>query len=407
MRPSIRLIATLIVAFALAGFAQVSSGRADSGFDRWVDGFWPTAKAAGVSHSVYQAAFRGMSPDPEVLEKAQYQPEFVSPIWDYVTRRVSEKRVAEGQAMLARYSGLLDRIEARYGVDRYTLVAIWGMESFYGDVLDDPTIVKNVVRSLATLAYGDPRRGRFARTQLVAALKILQRGDITPRGMTGSWAGAMGHTQFIPTTYEAYAVDFDGDGRRDIWGSPADALASAANYLKKSGWVSGATWGYEVALPRHFDYRLARDGKSRTIGEWMQRGVTRVEGRAFARPADNAVLVAPAGASGPAFLMLRNHFVIKRYNNSTAYSLAVGHLADRLMGYGDFVHPWPQDDRPLTDAECTELQRHLARAGYYDGEIDGKLGPASFAAIRAYQSGQGLVADGYAGLQLLETLRSG
>ena len=178
---------------------------------------------------------------------------------------------------------------------------------------------------------------KFGRQQLIAALKILQRGDISVAGLTGSWAGAMGHTQFIPTTYEAYAVDFDGDGRRDIWNSPADALASTANYLNKSGWVSGATWGYEVSLPAGFNSRLAEDGKSRKISEWMRLGVTRVAGRQFPRSGDKAVLVTPAGANGPAFLMLRNHFVIKRYNNSTAYSLAVGHLADRLMGGGDFV----------------------------------------------------------------------
>jgi membrane-bound lytic murein transglycosylase B len=217
----------------------------------------------------------------------------------------------------------------------------------------------------------------------------------------------MGHTQFIPTTYEAYAVDFDGDGRRDIWNSPVDALASTANYLAKAGWVTGSTWGYEVALPAGFNYRLGKDGKSRSIKEWMQLGVKRVEGRAFTRPGDNAVLITPVGADGPAFLMLRNHYIIKRYNNSAAYSLAVGHLADRLMGGGDFVQSWPNGERPLTEDEMIELQRHLAEAGYYEGEIDGKLGPASRAAIRAYQSGRGLVADGFAGVQLLQALRSG
>jgi membrane-bound lytic murein transglycosylase B len=309
--------------------------------------------------------------------------------------------------MIGRYRTLLDAIEARYGVDRHIVVAIWGMESTYGEVLSDPTIVKSVVRSLATLAYADKRRAKFGRQQLVAALKILQRGDIGLAGLTGSWAGAMGHTQFIPTTYEAYAVDFDGDRRRDIWNSEADALASTANYLKKSGWISGATWGYEVALPARFNMRLAEDGKSRKVSEWGRLGVTRVAGRAFPRGGDNAVLIAPAGAAGPAFLMLRNHFVIKRYNNSTAYSLAVGHLADRLTGGGDFVQSWPNGERPLTQAELEELQRHLAEAGYYDGEIDGKLGPASREAIRAYQVGRGMTADGFGGLRLLQTLRSG
>jgi membrane-bound lytic murein transglycosylase B len=402
MRKLLHLIATVLIGLTLTGGV-----RADPGFDRWVRDFWPTAHSAGVSRAVYNAAFKGVSPDPDVLEKARYQPEFVTPLWEYVSRRVSDKRIATGREMLVKYRALLDRIERAYGVDRHILVAIWGMESFYGEVLDDPKIVKNVIRSLATLGYADPRRRRFGRQQLVAALKILQRGDISVAGMTGSWAGAMGHTQFIPTTYEAYAVDFDGDGRRDIWNSPADALGSAANYLRKAGWVSGKTWGYEVVLPRTFNYRLASDGKSRTLAQWTKLGVTRAHGSAFPRPGDKAELIAPAGASGPAFLMLRNHFVIKRYNNSTAYSLAVGHLADRLRGGGELVQSWPVDERPLTAKESAELQRYLAKAGYYSGAIDGKIGPLSRAAIRAYQSGAGMVADGFAGLQLLETLRSG
>ena len=402
MRRLLRPIAVILFGCTLTGH-----GWADAGFDRWVQEFWPTARSAGISRDVYDAAFRGVTPDPDVLEKARYQPEFVRPIWDYVTTRVGERRIENGLEMLIEHRSLLDRIEAAYGVDRHILVAIWGLESSYGQVLDDPNIVKSVIRSLATLAYADRRRSRFGRQQLVAALKILQRGDISLANMTGSWAGAMGHTQFIPTTYEAYAVDFEGDGRRDIWTTPVDALASAANYLKRSGWVSGKTWGYEVALPRTFNYRLAEDGESRLISQWMSLGVVRASGAAFPRPGDKAVLIAPAGASGPAFLMLRNHYIIKRYNNSTAYSLAVGHLADRLRGGGPFLQPWPADERPLTSEESAELQRYLAALGYYDGAIDGKIGPLSRAAIRAYQARVGLVADGFAGLQLLETLRSG
>ena len=402
MRRFLPLIAMVLLGFSLTGVC-----RADPGFDRWVQEFWPTAREAGVSRSTYDAAFRGVTPDPAVLEKARYQPEFVTPLWDYVVTRVSEKRIANGRDMLMRNGALLDRIEASYGVDRHILVAIWGMESSYGEVLSDPKIVKSVIRSLATLAYADPRRGRFGRQQLVASLKILERGDISIGGLTGSWAGAMGHTQFIPTTYEAYAVDFDGDGRRDLWNSPADALASAANYLRESGWVSGKTWGYEIVLPRDFDYRLAEGEVSRSIGQWMQLGARRASGEDFPRAADEAELLAPAGASGPAFLLLRNHFVIKRYNNATSYALAVGHLADRLRGGGQFVQAWPAGDRPLTPDESAELQERLTQAGHYQGAIDGKLGPKSREAIRAWQSRRGMVADGYAGLQLLQTLRSG
>lgn len=407
MRLFPRLFATLVVAFTLACASFIASASADEKFDRWVRDFWLAAKSAGVSRAVYDAAFQGVTPDPEVLEKASNQAEFATPLWDYVSKRVSDKRIKGGRDALVGYRALLDKIEGRYEVDRHILVAIWGMESFYGEVLSNPKIVKGVIRSLATLAYGDRRRAKFGRQQLIAALKILQRGDISIEGMTGSWAGAMGHTQFIPTTYEAYAVDFDGDGRRDLWNSPADAIGSAANYLSKAGWVSGTTWGYEVLLPQNFDYALAGDGKQRTVGAWKKLGLVRSRGDDFPRSGDKAELIAPAGASGPAFLLLRNHFVIKRYNNATAYSLAVGHLADRLRGGGELARPWPVNERLLTADESVELQQHLARAGFYDGKIDGKLGPASRAAIRAWQSGRGLPADGFAGVQLLQTLRNG
>lgn len=382
------------------------SSRADPGFDRWVQEFWRVARSEGIARSTYEAAFAGITPDPAVLEKARYQPEFVKPMWDYVAGAASEKRVATGRRMLAEWRPVLDRIEAAYGVDRHILVAIWGMESSYGEVLGDPKVVKSVVRSLATLAYSDPRRARFARQQLIAALQIVERGDISLAGLTGSWAGAMGHTQFIPTTYLAYAVDFDGDGRQSVW-NPTDALASAGNYLRKSGWNSGKSWGYEVVLPADFDYRLADAEASHTLAEWERMGVRRPRGDGYPRPDDKATLLAPAGAGGPAFLLLRNHFVIKRYNNATAYALGVGHLADRLRGSDGFAQAWPAAERPLTAGESAELQHHLARFGLYEGAIDGKLGPRSRAAIRAFQSGRGLVADGFAGLRLLEALRSG
>lgn len=401
MRRLRHLFATVLFGLLLTGPAG-----ANADFDRWVRDFWPAASAEGISRATFEAAFSGITPDPEVLEKAQFQPEFVKPMWDYVASAASEKRVATGRAMLVQHKELLDRIEARYGVDRHILVAIWGMESSYGEVLSNPKIVRSVVRSLATLAWGDPRRAKFGRQQLIAALKIVERGDISIRGLTGSWAGAMGHTQFIPTTYQAYAVDFDGDGRRDMWNTPVDALASAANYLNKSGWNAGKSWGYEVVLPQGFDYRLVDKEATHTLAEWDRIGVRRARGEAYPRPEDKAVLVAPAGANGPAFLMLRNHFVIKRYNNATAYALGVGHLADRLRGGDAFVQAWPTADRPLSRDEMAELQQHLARVGLYEGAIDGKIGPRSRAAIRAFQSGRGLVADGFAGMRLLETIRS-
>jgi len=402
MRRSFGLVAT---ALFIAGLAFPAQAQSQAGFQRWVANFWPNARAAGISRSTYEQGFRGVRLDPAVLEKARYQPEFVRPLWDYVDSAVSEKRLENGKAKLREYSRLLDALERTYGVDRHILVAIWGMESSYGQVLDNPKIVKSVIQSLATLAYADRRRARFGRQQLIAALKILQRGDISPPGLTGSWAGAMGHTQFIPTTYNAYAVDFDGDGRRNIWTSPADALASAAHYLKKSGWVGGKTWGYEVVLPRRFDYRLADGDTTRTLGQWQKLGIRRAGGRSFPRPGDRAELLLPGGANGPAFLLLRNHFVIKRYNNATSYALAIGHLADRLRGGGAFAQAWPRSERPLSKTELRELQLQLARTGHYKGSIDGKIGPMSRAAIRAYQVRAGLAADGYAGALLLNRLR--
>ncbi len=220
---------------------------------QWVKQFWPTARGAGINRGVYDRALGNFRPDPEVIQKAHAQLEFNRRIWDYLDLTVTDYRIAAGQKLLRENQRLLSRIETRYGVDRHILVAIWGMETSYGEILENPAKLKNTIRSLATLAYDGGSRAKFGRQQLVAALHILQRGDVSLNDMTGSWAGAMGHTQFIPTTYEAYAVDYNGDGRRDVWTTPSDALASAANYLHKSGWQTGKTWGYEVMLPRGFN----------------------------------------------------------------------------------------------------------------------------------------------------------
>ena len=400
------LLTGLLLCIAVSGISG-GPAYADRGFDRWVQEFWPTARAAGISSATYRAAFVGLTPDPSINRKAARQPEFVTPIWEYLASAASERRIENGREKLIEWKGWLDRIEVKYGVSRYVVVAIWGMESSYGAVLDNPKIVKNVIRSLATLAYAGGKRKKFGRRQLIAALKILERGDVTPRRMTGSWAGAMGHTQFIPTTYNAYAVDFDGDGRRNIWSSIPDALGSTAAYLKKSGWVSGKTWGYEVDLPRGFDYAHADRREKRTIEDWQHLGVQRVNGRAFPRPSDEAYLLMPAGARGPAFLMLKNFRVIKRYNNADAYALGVGHLADRLMGGGPLVSRWPREEKPLTKSQVRELQALLNRLGYGTGGIDGKIGPKTLAAIRGYQRRRGDPADGYANTRLLNGLKGG
>lgn len=396
--------AALFCLVLMGGIAAYGSSASADGFERWVRDFWPQAAKAGISAQTYERAFAGVTLDREVIDKTQRQAEFVKPIWEYLGSAISEKRLTDGRQMLESHARLLDRIERAYGVDRHIVVAIWGMESSYGAVLDNPKIVRNVIRSLASLAYDGDRYQSFGRSQLIAALKILQRGDISPNAMTGSWAGAMGHTQFIPTTYNGYAVDFDGDGRRNIWGSIPDALASTAAYLEKSRWETGKTWGYEVKLPRGFDYTLA-DGKTRkSLAKWSALGIQRAKGHGFPRPDDEARLLLPAGSGGAAFLMLKNFRVIKRYNNADAYALAVGHLADRLRGGEPFVAGWPLGERPLTSTETRNLQAHLDRLGYPIGAIDGKVGPNTQAAIRSFQRAIGVTPDGYASSGLLERL---
>lgn len=369
-------------------------------FARWVERLWPAARAKGVSVSTFRRAFAHVAPDPFVIEKSENQPEFVKPIWDYMDAAVSEKRIEMGVQKLQENADLLRRIEEKYAVDRAVVVAIWGLESSYGTSRGD----LSVVRSLATLGYTGSRR-RFGRTQLLAALQILQRGDIAPERMTGSWAGAMGHTQFIPTTYNVHAVDFTGDGKRDIWNSKADALASTANYLKASKWRKGETWGYEVELPDGFDYALAAPRTVKPLSAWSKLGIRRVRGEGFPRPADRATLIVPAGAGGPAFLVLNNFRSILRYNNAVAYALAVGHLSDRIRGFPAFSKPWPRNVRSLGRTQRQELQQRLGGLGYDTGGVDGIIGRRTRDAVRDYQRSKGLPPDGFPSLGLLDVLR--
>ena len=383
----------------------VGEARADAAFQNWIAQFQAEARQAGISDAVLSQAFAGVtSPDESVLRSASHQPEFVRPIWEYLDSAVSSSRISNGQAALRDHATALQRIEEATGVSRFVVVAIWGMESSYGRVLENRNVVKPVIRSLATLAYADERRRRFGREQLLAALRILQRGDTTANQMYGSWAGAMGHTQFIPTTYLAHSADYDGDGRSDIWQNIPDALYSTANYLQASGWVPGHTWGYEVHLPQGFDWRLADETTQRTLAQWTQMGIVRVGGQLFPRPSDNARLIAPVGSGGPAFLMLRNFDVIKRYNNATSYALAVGHLADRLKGLGGFRSGWPRGQQPLNRDQVRQLQTLLTQSGFSTGGADGRIGPNTRGAIRAFQISIGVTPDGYASTALLARL---
>lgn len=360
------------------GAALPGAAMADARFDAFVARLKPEAMRAGVSSATYDRAFRGLTLDQEAIEKSQYQPEFKQTMAQYVDTRVSDTRIANGQQDYRQWADTLARVERATGVDRYVVLAVWGMETNYGDQMGG----HNVIEALATLACCQPRRPEFFRNELIAALQIVQHGDITADKMVGSWAGAMGHTQFMPTSYKVYAADGDGDGKRDIWTSVPDALASTANYLRKHGWQSGLSWGYEV-LP----------GTTR-----------RVNGAPL--PAGAVKRFAPGGPNGPTFMLTKNFGVIKRYNNADSYALAVGHLADRLRGGGDFVTEWPNHDKPLDQAGRMELQALLARRGYDVGEPDGKIGQGTRAAIMSYQQKQGLEADGYAGVSLLKRLRS-
>ncbi|MFN3547739.1 MAG: lytic murein transglycosylase [Mesorhizobium sp.] len=375
---------------------------ADAGFQKWVAGFRSVAAQSGISGSTYDRAFRGVTaPDPEVLEKARFQPEFTAPVWDYFDNRVHEDSIAVGRQMARQWKPWLDRIESQYGVDRHILLAIWSMESNYGEILKNDKVMRNVVRSLATLAYGDERRAKFARQQLIAALEILQRGDIDESHLTGSWAGAMGHTQFIPTSYKAYAVDMDGNGRRDIWTSVPDALATAANLLRQNGWQTGKTWGYEVTLPAGRKFPSG----SMSLSKWQSLGVVRARNKPFPSPSDNAELKVLDGREGPAFLMTKNFFVLKRYNNADKYALAVGLLADEIAGHGGLVRDWNRPFTKLSFNEKQELQKHLLELGYYDGKVDGKIGQGSRSAIVAVQQALGMQPDGHPSKEVLSRLR--
>ncbi len=387
----------------VATAALPTLATADAGFRGFIANFASVAQKNGISAETYRAAFAGINDiDPEVLVKARTQPEFKAPVWDYFDNRVHERSVENGQAMARKYKPWLDRIESSYGVDRNILLAIWSMETNYGEILKRPDVVRSTIRSLATLAYGDKRRAKYARSQLIAALKILQRGDISVKGLQGSWAGAMGHTQFIPTSFLIYGVDVDGDGRRDIWNSIPDALGSSANLLRKNGWQGGRTWGYEVDLPGSGKFPAG----AASLDKWAALGVARANGKPFRNGSDNATLKLPDGRSGPAFLMLKNFRVIKAYNNADKYALAVGLLADRIAGNKELVRDWKRPFTLLSIPEREELQKRLTSAGFYDGKPDGNIGSGTKAAILGYQEAAGLTPDGYPSKELLEYMRN-
>ena len=401
-----RWLGTLVIACALGlGFSSAGAEPprpvSSEPFEHWLKSFRGRAVSSGISGETWDRSFRGVRPNPEVVERDGRQPEFSQPIWEYLDRAVSQMRIENGRRELARKAEVLARLETTYGVDRHILLAIWGLESAYGHNCGD----LGVIESLATLAHHGRRRA-FAEGELLAALEIIQTGDISPERMVGSWAGAMGHTQFIPTSFLSYAVDFGGDGRRDIWADDAlDALASTANYLSSYGWSQGQSWGMEVSLPENFDYGLADGADLRSVSFWRALGVRGQSGLKLPVRGRAAILI-PAGVRGPAFAVFDNFFVIKRYNNATSYALAVGHLALRIGGGKAFAASWPREDRALRRSEREEIQRHLTTLGFSVGGVDGNIGPHSRRAIRAFQRSRAQVPDGYDSAKLLEQLRS-
>ncbi len=403
MRHLVLGLALLVPVMAAADpVAPVTAETPDRALRDWAAAFRLRALAQGIRPETFDAAFRDLRPDAEALTRDRNQTEFVRTLWDYLDRAVSEKRITEGQAALARHAGLLDRIEATYGVEKEILVAVWGIETSYGANRGSHPLIP----ALATLAH-DGRRAAFFEAQLIAALKILDRGDIAPDAMRGSWAGAMGHTQFMPTSYLAIAQDFDGDGRRDIWSDdPADALASTAAYLAQSGWRKGQPWGIEVRLPAHYDFAESGKAVRHGMARWQALGLRAADGGALPDHGEAALLL-PGGAQGAAFLIFGNFRALARYNPADAYVVAVGHLADRLTGAGPILGDWPRGDRALLDAERHDLQRLLTAAGYDTQGVDGRIGPNTLAALRAWQKAQGLTPDGYANEAVLNRLRGG
>ena len=374
---------------------------AAANFRGCLEGLRPLAERRGVSRAVFDANVAGLTPDLRIMDLLDAQPEFTKSFWDYLDILVNDDRIKNGQDILAKYRPTFDAVEKAYGVDRYIIAAIWGVESNYGTMVGD----RSVIRSTATLACIGRRQDYF-REEFLSALEILARGDVRADHLKGSWAGAFGPTQFMPTSFKRFAVDFDGDGRRDVVDSFPDLFASTANNLKKDGWVAGSTWGYEVIVTKGFNYLLADRSHQLTLAEWEAKGVKRAGGRPFPRGTDRAYLLVPAGNQGPGFLMLHNFRVIMKYNPAEAYAMAIGHLADRFRGAGPFVQPWPRHEPVLSLAERREMQELLLRRGFNIGEATGRFGPRTRAAVRDYQASVGLVPDGFATATILARLRA-
>ncbi|WP_127561954.1 lytic murein transglycosylase [Nioella ostreopsis] len=398
LRPAMRM-----VTLASRPETPLAEPVSSSGFRAWVSEFSRRARAEGISQQTLDRAFAGVTLNERVIERDRNQSEFSRTLWDYLDSAASDTRIANGRTALREHRDTLDAIERRYGVEAEIVAAVWGLESAYGSFRGSVPIIE----AMATLAY-EGRRAEFFETELLAALRILQAGDIDPGHMQGSWAGAMGHTQFMPTSFLAHAVDFTGDGRRDIWGDdPADALASTARYLSENGWTHGQPWALEVELPEDFDFTQSGELIERDATHWNALGVRLARGGGRVPEHGPSSILLPAGHTGVALVIYGNFHVIETYNPADAYVIGVGHLADRIGGGPAFRGGWPRQDRALTNEERFELQRRLTAAGFSTERIDGIVGPLTIQAVREYQAAEGLVPDGYASEALLRRLRRG
>ncbi len=395
----------MAAALALATFASPASAKRKppseaAAFSKFVEGLRPEAESDGISRKTFDEAFRGVTFDSRIIAFTTAQPEFAKPIWQYLASAVSPSRVERGRAKLEAERSWLSKARQEYGVEEAVLMGIWGMETEFGAFEGS----NNVIRSLASLAFVH-FRGDYFKNELMSALSILEAGDIGPREMVGSWAGAMGQTQFMPSSFLEYAVDFDGGGRRDIWNNAPDAIGSTANYLAKHGWTRDLPWGFEVRLPD--DFKLTADDSNipATFAAFAERGVERADGEPMPKTGSTQLLI-PAGLHGPVFLITNNFKTIKSYNNSTAYALGVALLGDAILGRPGLRANWPTHDRQLSPAEVRDLQTRLHKMGYDVGDIDGRAGDALRAAVRRYQESVGLAADGYATPALLKMIKA-
>ena len=389
-----------IACLATPGLALAQSPA----FENWVNRFRPRALAKGVSEATYTRVMTGLKPDTSVYELLNNQDEFKEELWQYLNRRVSDFRITTGREKAKEHAALLMRVEQDYGVDRFLILSLWGNESSYGDVIDNPKYMRPVLPALAALAYGEPRRRKYWEQELINALRIIERGWAEPKQMIGSWAGAMGHTQWMPEVWLNMGVDYDKDGRIFPFGKPDDAFAGAARYLVQRGnYRRGEAWGHEVKLGGH----RPRGSRMQSYAKWQSLGVTRADGKPFPRPGDQARLRVPV-PGGPGFLVGQNFQAVMSYNPAFSYALAVCHLADRIRGDGPFVQQFPGGERAPTIAEIQEMQRRLTAAGFDTQGVDGRMGRDTMKAVRAFQRKMGMEpADGYPGLAVLARLRKG